>query len=543
MMRRACWLVLLFAQSAIAAPDPWADKPSPPPANDLKGPAVEANGTGKPTLPAVPALEVPVVPGAHSVLELMVAGKPLFGTTIVVHGYVTWTYDCASAIRKHGESVAKVRARIDADPTQCERPKFYIGDAPDTAVERSLWIVDVPRPFNKLERERIMKADRTLANYPDRCEPDPKRPNAPYCFPLNVGDYVAITGQLAQRSPHNETNSDGLVVLATLAPTPPTTMGKKPLLAPARKASPALVVKAVTSSPSTSSARTTSIRASNEGIKAYGQKDYALALTKLRESVAAWDGNHIAWYATGGALIGQGDWLAAAAAMERAFALVPSDPMYAMMAGRAAYEAALAKERANIARATNVPVASVQVDASLLDFTRAEQLLRHAVTLSPALWRAHYYLGRIARDQGRWSEAAPELTKALENAPIEAAPWIALGELYRKWQLPALARTVVEQGIQYVRVTETSDLWYVLGMTYDDERDDAAAITAFTKALDIDKTSTKALFQRGQARFRAGKKVDAKRDLEAYLKSPGANSFAAQQAQRMLLDLASRPRR
>ena len=49
---------------------------------------------------------------------------------------------------------------IDDDPTMCERAKFYIGDTADTPAEKSLWVVDVPRPYNKLELERIKKPDR-----------------------------------------------------------------------------------------------------------------------------------------------------------------------------------------------------------------------------------------------------------------------------------------------------------------------------------------------------------------------------------------------
>jgi hypothetical protein len=126
-----------------------------------------------------------------------------------VHGFITWAYDCPTAVRKPDESDKDVQKRIDEDPTLCERPKFYIGDSKDTPPEKSLWIVDVPRPYNKLEMERMKKPERNL---PDRCEPNEKDPKKNICPPYAVGDEVELTGTFNTSSPHSERNSDGLVV-------------------------------------------------------------------------------------------------------------------------------------------------------------------------------------------------------------------------------------------------------------------------------------------------------------------------------------------
>jgi hypothetical protein len=91
----------------------------------------------------------------------------------------------------------------------CERPKFYIGDTAQTPVEKSLWIVDVPRPYNALEVKRIKKKDRID---PDRCEPDEKDKSKSICPPYAVGDEVVVTGSFKTSSPHSERNSDGLLV-------------------------------------------------------------------------------------------------------------------------------------------------------------------------------------------------------------------------------------------------------------------------------------------------------------------------------------------
>jgi hypothetical protein len=170
------------------------------------------------SLPAVPAFDLPPAnaDGSHSVKELRVKGRKLLDTDVTVKGVVTWAYDCATAVRQPGMTDKDVQTMIDDDPTKCERAKFYVGDAADTPAEKSLWVVDVPRPYNKLEMERIKKKDRTLAMYPDRCEPNEKDPKKMVCPPYKVGDQVEIHGSFKTASPHSERNSDGLLVYKSL---------------------------------------------------------------------------------------------------------------------------------------------------------------------------------------------------------------------------------------------------------------------------------------------------------------------------------------
>ena len=88
---------------------------------------------------------------------------------------------------------------------------------------------------------------------------------------------------------------------------------------------------------------------------------------------------------------------------------------------------------------------------------------------------------------------------------------------------------------------EVSDIWYVLGMGYDDKSSFDKAIESFDKALETKRDNHKAKFQRGQAYFRKGDYVHAKRDLEDFSKSGGASlEFAKQQAQKMLMDIAAK---
>jgi len=172
-------------------------------------------------LPAVPAFDLPAAPGdgSQAVKELRVKGKKLLDSEITVKGVVTWAYDCMTEIRKPGESDKDVAKAIEDDPTKCQRAKFYIGDDPSTPPEKSIWVVDVPRPLNKLELKNGPKDQlKTLQHmlpegkYPDRCDPAEKDPKKSICPPYKVGDKVTITGWWKLSSPHSERNSDGLLV-------------------------------------------------------------------------------------------------------------------------------------------------------------------------------------------------------------------------------------------------------------------------------------------------------------------------------------------
>ena len=148
-------------------------------------------------VPAVPGFELPAAePGFHAPRELRVHGKPVLGTEIKVKGYVTWIYDCPTALASTNPTMtrAQILVAIDKDPTVCERAKFYLGDAKGAARDASIWIVDVPRPPNKLERQRLPKAE--LAAWPA-------------VLRLAVGDHVVVTGTWAMQSPHAERNTDG----------------------------------------------------------------------------------------------------------------------------------------------------------------------------------------------------------------------------------------------------------------------------------------------------------------------------------------------
>ena len=498
---------------------------------DLRVPAPEVQTPAtKIGLPVVPSFVLPPEePGFVSVQMLRVAPKPHLDTEVKVMGFITWVYDCLTANAKRGESRAKTQKRIDDDPTLCERPKFYLGSVKNEPMERSLWIVDVPRPPTKLERERLPKEE--LAAWP-------KVPK------YKLGDYVVVTGKFATSSPHNERNSDGLVVFQALAPAKQPAGAKASSVTPAPR--PAIVVppmQQVVAKPRDEATRMRSITFSNEATRLYADRKYTEAVAAYKQAVAAWPGNHVAYYGLAGSHIGMREWTSARDAVKRAYDLEPNEPMYAMVYAYTLYEGALADARTAQAKKQNVPVDEVVLDASVINHDKALAHMAHALKLEPGLWRASYYTGRMYRDRGDARWAAEAFDAALRSGPRDPGPWVALAELYRRWQYTDEAIAVAKAGTALVQGPASSDVWYVLGMAYDDKRRHADAIAAFTKALSARPENMKARFQRGQSLFVTKAWAKASTDLEAFLSGAAARSdmtFAKQQAQRMVMELAAR---
>ena len=289
-------------------------------------------------------------------------------------------------------------------------------------------------------------------------------------------------------------------------------------------------------------ARNDSIRALNECNKDYGAKQFETAIAACKRAVEKWGDNHSAWYSLGGAFSQKRDWNNAVEAMSHAVQLMPEQGMYQLQYGRFLYEKAVQTAREDEARRQNKKPEEVTPDLTTANFEKPLQHLQEAIKLNGELWRAHYFIGRIYRDTGKSKEAAEELTKALRGAPTDPGPWVALAELYRRWDYTDQAIQIAEAGTAAVPgAAEKSDIWFEVGAGYDDKHLNDQAIAAFTKALEARRDNHAAKFQRGQAYFRKGSYDEAKRDLEEFSKTGGASvQFEKQQASKMLVEIAAK---
>jgi tetratricopeptide (TPR) repeat protein len=293
-----------------------------------------------------------------------------------------------------------------------------------------------------------------------------------------------------------------------------------------------------------SQSRNDSVKASNEGTKAYGQKQFDTAIERYQKAIERWRDNHTAWYGLAGSHIGKKDWKGASDAAGNAVQIAPEVAMYQMVYGYTLYEKAVQNAKEAQAPSQGKKPDEITPDLSSVNFEKPLQHLQEALKLNNELWRAHYYLGRIYRDTGKVKEAAEEFTKALQGVPPEAAPWIALADLYRAWDYTDQALGVATQGTAgniLPDPNEAGEVWYVVGMSYDDKSLHEKAIEAYSKALELRRDLHKAKFQRGQAYFKKGDYTAAKRDLEEFSKTGGASvDFSKQQAAKMLMDIAAK---
>lgn len=468
-------------------------------------------------LPVVPAFELPAVePGYHSVLELHVAGTALLDTDVQVRGYVTWIYDCASAVGRPGESKKQIQKRIDADPTICERPKFYLGDTATTPPESALWIVDVPRPPNKLEKRNLPKDEL------DAWPPVPK---------IAVGDEVTVVGTFALRSPHSESNSDGLIVYTSLSHDPPGGTKVVPASPPTSTVAAAVPGAAPTAQRIAAADRDTADRLYDECTKAADDgAQYEKAAELCKQALKIWPAHHLAWW-TLGTLEGlQARWADAIAAFTHAAELAPDAALYQMWLGIAEYERTSAMVRGGI------------MVLSADDLEPALSRLLLAVQQEPRLFRAYDYLGRIHRDRNEPREAATAFSSAIAANPYGAHPYLALTQLYDQWGYFDEAIAVGEAGIKLVvSGDELSPRFVALGHAYDDRGYRNQALAAYEAAVKADPGNSIAQFQLGQAQFRHKDYAKAKASLEAFAASAVAktDSIASEIANTMLLEIAA----
>jgi tetratricopeptide (TPR) repeat protein len=492
------------------------DLPPPQPEVVSNPPAVDT--------PAVPGFELPAMPpGLHGPRELRVRGKSLLGTDIKIAGYVTWVSDCPAQLATANPTAtrAQILAAIDNDPTVCPPPKFYLGDAKTTPQDASLWVVDLPRPPSKKEREQLAKDKKPLPVLPK----------------VAVGDFVVAAGSWATKSSRGELNTNGLLLFRSVERAAPPAAAAPATAAPAAPAEPEVVVAKPPIRPKvTQVVRNKSAGHLNACIKGIAQRMYDPAITECEAATKAWDGNHLAWYTLASAHMAKSEWPEAVAAVEHAVTQRPDQGMYQLYHGISLYEAA----HRSPDQAGKDPKAGTAAAPNNLDGAR--DALRRAIKLAPDLWRAHYYLGRIYRERDDARGAAEQFTATIKTHPTYRFAYIALIELYRRWDYLDQALALGQLGTTNVPAPEAWELWFELGMIYDAKRAPDQAIDAFGKAIAGKPDDFTSKFQRGQLYFRKGDYANARRDLDEVMKStdPGIASVKPV-AQQMLTQMASKP--
>lgn len=527
-MRILAVALVLVSAPALAGPDGKKER------DDLPGPAPEvAKNEGRVDAPAVPPFDLPITePGFRGPRELRVRGKALLGTEVKVKGYVTGIYDCAAdlALANPEATRAQIMMSIDKEPALCGPAKFYLGDTKETSRDSSISIVDVPRAPTKSERAKLSKA--ALKALP----PVPR---------IATGEYVVLTGTWATQSPQNEHNPDGLLVFKSLEHAKPVVVVTAAATAvPAAKVPDVTVVtQAPLRDYVDSDVRNKSVDHLNACNKAINARRYDAAIAECQGALRIWPGNHQASYAWASIHMAKNEWPDAAARLAHAVALRPDWPMYHLYYGIALYEAERVRVRDDQARRDNKKPDDVVINPSLMKLDTARDELLRAAKLDPQLWRAHYYLGRVYRDLDDPRRAAEQFTQTIVTHPTYRFAYIALIELYRRWDYNDQALTIALLGTSAVPTAETGELWYEAGVAFDAKRADDQAIDAFGKALAARPDDISAKFMRGQIYYRKGDLANAKRDLEEVTRSGDPKVANARPVASQLLSQIARRQR
>jgi tetratricopeptide (TPR) repeat protein len=280
--------------------------------------------------------------------------------------------------------------------------------------------------------------------------------------------------------------------------------------------------------------RNASIEAANKGVEAFNHESWEKATNLFQDAVKLYPGNHHAWYSLGQVYGKKNDWEKATEAFEAAVKHGKNDAMYYLWLGVARYE----WEQTKLAEATK------DKRSYNPSYGPAEEALQRAAELNGDLYRAHWYLGRIFRDTNRPKLAAEAWTRACLLNPYFGKPFVALGELYLRWDKVSEAIQVLSQGKQFVVDDEDlTNIYYYLGMSYDVEaranpdkgasRWDAS-IEAYSQAIDHRADNDQARFQRGLAYIAKGDRAKGQADLDLYVKRGRGTTFEKQEAMRAM---------
>lgn len=488
--------------------------------DDLPGPQLEvASHAAGIDIPALPPFDLPETgPGFRSPRELRVRGKPLLGTDVKVSGYVTWAYSCVAALETANPNAtrAQIETAIHGDPALCERPAFSLGDTAGTSRDASISVMS----SDGKDAKDAKSGSRTAP--PSATDPG-----------LAAGDYVAVTGQWIVPAGATGFDRDGVLVWSTVErATPPLMVASAPAelqqMEMAIDGPPKVAMRKVVAEQTVDA----SIERMNACNKAIVLRQYDAAFSECEAATTIWDGNHLAWYASAGAHMARREWLLAKAAIERAVALRPDVAMYQLYYGIALYEAAHERTRADQAhRAASAPP---RLDA-------ARDALRAAIRIAPELWRAHYYLGRVFRELDDSRRAAAQFTATIKTNPAHQLAYIALIEIYRRWDYVDQALAVATLGTGNVAPADAADLWFEIGIMHDARRADDKAIEAFTNAIAARPDDAGAKFERAQLYLRTGNLAGAQRDLQDVARSSDPRAGVTKQLAAQLLSQLAAP--
>ncbi|MCX4248020.1 tetratricopeptide repeat protein [Paraliomyxa miuraensis] len=166
---------------------------------------------------------------------------------------------------------------------------------------------------------------------------------------------------------------------------------------------------------------------------------------------------------------------------------------------------------------------------------------QRALSIDPELHEARFLYGRMLHYKGGHAKAITELRKVLDAPRAKAAPWYP--EVWLNVGVAQQALGKHEEAIASLKQAtdldpELGEAFAKAGKFHEDRNKHAEAIAALSKAVEVgtkdDYWYADALMDLGRAQAKAGRKADARKSLEQFLKVAPPDHTSRAEAERLM---------
>ncbi|HVG39477.1 MAG TPA: tetratricopeptide repeat protein, partial [Pyrinomonadaceae bacterium] len=160
----------------------------------------------------------------------------------------------------------------------------------------------------------------------------------------------------------------------------------------------------------------------------------------------------------------------------------------------------------------------IGLDYGLLkDYERSAQFLEKSLAANAEDLEAHYYLGRVRFEQGRFEEARSSFEEVLRRDPAHAKAQNNLGQVYEAQNDQPRAMTAYRLAIDLDRRSgRPSELPFLnLGTLLGENGQVEEALDLLVRAAEINPASVKVKLQLGKSYAKLGRLAEAEREMVA----------------------------
>jgi tetratricopeptide (TPR) repeat protein len=164
----------------------------------------------------------------------------------------------------------------------------------------------------------------------------------------------------------------------------------------------------------------------------------------------------------------------------------------------------------------------------LKDWQAAKQPLEKSIELEPALFKAYYKLAQVDEQLDNQQDALKQYTAAIEHGPRFLEAYSALGRLYADLGYLDQSVQVLNEALKVALkgTEEEANVHHLLGTVYQQQKKYDQAVSEFKAALAVVPGMRDALFSLGWTYELQGNKDEAKRYLQKFVDSAGAEAPA-----------------